>query len=102
MSVLHCYVRNFYRTPAGYTADRKTRRKRDMSCYGLLSAASHPPLHLPPPPHCASVAQPAAMLSGLEGRGRAPPSPHLIWGRLSVTSPKVEDGLHFGDCEYDS
>ncbi len=45
--VLHCWVRNFYRTPAGYTTDRKTRRKRDMGCYGLLSATSHPLLHLP-------------------------------------------------------
>ncbi len=25
--VLHSYVHNFYRTPAGYTADRKTRRR---------------------------------------------------------------------------
>ncbi len=45
--VLHCWVRNFYRAPAGYTADRKTRRKRNMGCYGLLSATSHPLLHLP-------------------------------------------------------
>jgi hypothetical protein len=32
----------------------------------------------------------------------SPPPPHWIWDRLSVTSPAVEDGLHFGDCEYDS
>ncbi len=37
---------NFYRTPAGYTVDRKTRRKRNMGCYGLLSASWHPS---PPP-----------------------------------------------------
>ena len=75
--VLHCCVRNFYQTPAGYTADRKTRRKRDVGCYGLLSATSHrlPHLpHLPPSPHWASVAPPAAM-SGLEGRGEPPPPP---------------------------
>jgi hypothetical protein len=48
-----------------------------MSCYGLLSATRHPSYppfrlpHLPPSPHCVSVAPPAAMLSGLEGR-RAP------------------------------
>jgi hypothetical protein len=32
----------FYRTPAGYTADRKTRRKRNVGCYELLSASCHP------------------------------------------------------------
>ncbi len=37
----------FHRTPAGYTADRKMRRKRNMGCYELLSASCHPS---PPPP----------------------------------------------------
>ncbi len=67
----------FYQTPAGYTADRKTRRKRNMGCYELLSVSCHPspPLQLPPSPHRASVAPPAATLSGLTGGGRPPPSP---------------------------
>ncbi len=53
IAVLHSHVRKFYRTPAGYTADRKTRRKRNMGCYGLLSASCHPsppPLTYHPPP----------------------------------------------------
>ncbi len=42
------------------------------------------------------------------GRGaliRTPPQtlpPPLDLERFSVTSPKVEDGYNFGDCEYDS
>jgi hypothetical protein len=42
----------FHRTPAGYTAERKTRRKRNMGCYELLSVSCHPsppPLLLPLP-----------------------------------------------------
>jgi hypothetical protein len=38
--------RIFYRTPAGYTAKKKTRRKRNRGCQGLLSVAHQP---LPPP-----------------------------------------------------
>jgi hypothetical protein len=72
----------FHRTPAGYTADRKTRRKRNMGYYELLSASCHPsppPSNFPPPPHRASVAPPAATLSGLaEGRPLPPPTPP--WG----------------------
>ncbi len=45
--------RIFHRTPAGHTAERKTRRKRNRGCYGLLSVPrqpySPPPLPLPPP-----------------------------------------------------
>ncbi len=56
--------RIFYLTPDGRTAERKTRRKRNRGCYGLLSV---PRQSLPPPP--APVALPAATLSGLaEGR----------------------------------
>ncbi len=34
--------RIFYRTHAGYTAKRKTRRKRNRGCQGLLSVAHQP------------------------------------------------------------
>ncbi len=47
LGVLHSLCANFYRTPAGYTADRKTRRKRNMGCV-LLSVVSSPP-HTPTP-----------------------------------------------------
>jgi hypothetical protein len=30
--------RTFYRTPAGYTADRKTRRKRNVVCANIFGA----------------------------------------------------------------
>jgi hypothetical protein len=69
-----------------------------MSCY--LSHATPP---LPPPlPHRASVAPPAAKLSGLaEGRLLPPPSPTHVppiaeLGQFSETSAKSEDGLHLG------
>ncbi len=67
--------RIFYRTPAGYTAKKKTRRKRNRGCQELLSVA-HQPLPPPPPspPHRAPAALPGAALSGLAER-RPPPSP---------------------------
>ncbi len=43
-----------------------------MGCYELLSAPCHPSSLPPPPPHRASVAPPAATLSGL-AEGRLPP-----------------------------
>jgi len=48
-------------------------KDKEKEEYGLLWAdicymsTLSPSLHLPPSPHCASVAPPAAMLSGLEG-----------------------------------
>jgi hypothetical protein len=87
--VLHSHVQNFYRTPAGYTADRKTRRKRNMVCYMLLSAACHLSSSSPPP-HRASVAPPTATLSGLAGGGRPPPphTPNRIIARSWQPRPK--------------
>jgi hypothetical protein len=38
--------RTFYRTPAGYTVEKKTRRKRNRGCQELLSVSHQP---LPPP-----------------------------------------------------
>jgi hypothetical protein len=39
--------RIFYQTPAGYTAEKKTRRKRNRGCQELFSVSNQP---LPPPP----------------------------------------------------
>ncbi len=39
----------FHRTPAGHTAERKTRRKRNVGCHELLSVPCHP--SSPPFPH---------------------------------------------------
>jgi hypothetical protein len=75
-----------------------------MSCYLPHVAPPHP-LLLPPSPHRASVAPPAATLSGLAGGGRPPPLPHTPqqdYSQILATSPKVEDGLHLGACEYGS
>jgi hypothetical protein len=77
----------FHRTPAGHTAERKTRRKRNRGYYELLSIPSQPSAPpSPPPPHRASVAPPAATLSGLaEGRLLPPPPqpPPPPWLNLS-------------------
>jgi hypothetical protein len=98
----------FYRTPAGYTADRKTRRKRNVGCCGLLSAANHhppPPPHLPPSPPptlcvCHTACGHVIRIRGL--RESPPPTPPQDYGQILAASPKVEDGLHFGACEYAS
>ena len=70
-----------------------------MSCY--LSHAN-PPLP-PPPPHRASVAPPAATLSGLAEGRLLPPLTHVPpiaeLGQFSASSAKSEDGLHLGAQE---
>ncbi len=76
-----------------------------MGCYELLSASCHPsppPPPSSPSPHRASVAPPAATLSGLaEGRLLHPPSPTHVpptaeIEQFSATSAKSEDGLSLG------
>jgi hypothetical protein len=76
LTVWHHYVRIFHRTPAGYTADRKTRRKSNMSCYVLLSAVSNPPL-LPatPPPHCAPISPACGCVIRIRRTRESSPSP---------------------------
>ncbi len=50
--------RIFHRTPAGHTAEKKTRRKRNRGCYGLLSVPRQPfsPLPLPPTSRACRIA----------------------------------------------
>jgi hypothetical protein len=77
LAVLHGYMQTFIEPPPD---TQRTERQGErgiwvaMGCYLLHVTPSLSP-HLPPPPHCASVAPPAAMLSGLEGWRRAPPPP---------------------------
>ncbi len=92
----------FHRTPAGHTAERKTWRERNRGCYELLSIPRQPS-SLPSPPHRASVAPPAATLSGLaEGRLLPPPPPPPThppmaeFEQFSASSAKSEDGLYLG------
>ncbi len=68
-----------------------------MSCYLSHTNPSSPPS----PPHRASVAPPAATLSGLaEGRLLPPPSTHAPpmaeFEQFSASSAKSEDGLYLG------
>ncbi len=53
------HERIFHRTPAGYTADRKTRRKVNMGGCVLLSVVSDLPPSPPLPPPCAPFHLPA-------------------------------------------
>ena len=62
----------FYRTPAGYTAKKKTRRKRNRSYQGLLSVAHQP---LPPPPSSPHTARLLHCL-GLRYQDIPPPIVH--------------------------
>jgi hypothetical protein len=86
--------RIFHRTPAEHTAEKKTRRKRNRSCYGLLSVPRQPPSPSPLP-HCTSIAPPAATLSGLaEGRllplpTVPPPPPWLNLCDFQHSRPKA-------------
>jgi hypothetical protein len=71
-----------------------------VGCYELLSVPCHPSSP-PSPPHRASVAPPAATLSGLaEGRLLPPPPTHVPsiaeFEQFSATSAKSEDGLRLG------
>jgi hypothetical protein len=63
--------------------------------YSSLSPPS-PPLSLPPFKCDNKGSRPA--------RYFRPPSlpPPEDYGQILAASPKVEDGLHFGDCKYDS
>jgi hypothetical protein len=73
-AVLHFYVRNFFIEPPPDTQRKERQGERGiwvaMSCY-LLHATPPPP----PSPHRASVAPPAAMLSGLAEGRLLPPLP---------------------------
>ena len=55
--VWRCLEWNFHRTPVGYTAKKKERRKRNRSYQGLLAVAQQPspPLPLPPFTHAARL-----------------------------------------------
>jgi hypothetical protein len=96
-NVLHCLNAEFFhRTPAGHTAEGKTRRKRNRGCYELLSIPRQPSSPPSPPPYRASVAPPAATLSGLaEGRLLPPLSTHAPpiaeFEQFSASSAKSED-----------
>ena len=104
--VLHCYVRNFFIEPL-----LDTQRKERQGERGIWVAMSRycftPPLPSLPPsspsPHCASVALPAAMLSGLAEGRLLPPSlspthvlPIAEFEQFSATSAKSEGGLRLG------
>jgi hypothetical protein len=85
----------FHRTPAGYTAVRKTRRKRNMSCYVLLSAVSNPLLLLAtPPPPCAPFHLPVAVFIRIR-RTRESPPPHTLTPMVNseAAAAEIEDGL---------
>jgi hypothetical protein len=94
-------VQIFYRTPAGYTAERKTgsgaRRKGEKEENGLLCAVV---VHSPPPPPQPSLPHPARHftcprpgLSGLEEQGRAPPHTLTPFEQFEAAVADLKDGL---------
>jgi hypothetical protein len=59
-----------------------------------------PSLLLPPPPSHSPLLN---VISRPARHFRPPLSPPPEdYGQILAASPKVEDGLHFGDCKYDS
>ncbi len=117
VSVLHCFVRNFFIEPPPDTQRKEKQGERGIwvaiSCY-LLHATPPPLLQLPPSPHRASVAPPAATLSGLaEGRLLPPPPTHSPCRILAISgdlgqsrgrplfrSPKVLQLNLDSNCHY--
>ncbi len=96
----------FLSNPRRIHSGQKDKEKEE---YGLLWAVicfMSPLSPLPPStsPLPTLRAPPAATLSGLAGGGRPPPPPHPHedYGQILATSPKIEDGLHLGVCEYGS
>jgi hypothetical protein len=53
----------------------------------------------PPPSPLAPPPPPAAGLRFISSPFQPPPP--LDYGQILAASPEVEDGLRFGDCEYD-
>ncbi len=95
--VLHSYVQIFYRTPAGYTTDRKTRRKRNMGCCVLLSVVSSPPPSPRPPPlhPCTPFHLPVAMFIRIRRTEESPPPPFTAYpiDSSEAAAADIEDGL---------
>ncbi len=74
----------------------------------MWSTVSHkdilapPPLPLPLPPRCDKRGSRPALHFLPLTPPPPPPCPSLDYGQILAASPKAKDGLHFGDCEYDS
>ncbi len=92
--------RIFHRTPAGHTAEKKMRRKRNRGCYGLLSVPRQPVSPLPLPPPTPRVYRTACgYVIRISWRETPPPSDspppsqaEFMW--FSASSAKSEDGLY--------
>jgi hypothetical protein len=84
-------------------------RKRDgmkAMCIWLHLAQGRVYSSLSPPPLFSLFSLPTSnaitRAAGLRSHFRPPHPPPEDYGHILATSPKVEDGLHFGDCEYGS
>ena len=100
------FLWNFFISREAATAERRYKKERWSENYMHLvqgrvySSLSPPPPPLTPPSNAITRAAGLRAIS-------APPPPHPPpppedYEQILATSPKVEDGLHFGDCEYGS
>ncbi len=74
--------RIFHRTPAGYTAKEKTRRKRNKGYQGLLSVARQPLPPLPLSPHTARLLHCLGCVIRTGWEEAPPPSPLSQWTKI--------------------
>ncbi len=102
------FLWNFFISREAATAERRYKKEKCSENYMhraafstrtclLLPLSSFPPPPSHSPPSNAITGEPAC------APFPDPPSPPPEdYGQISAASPKVEDGLQFGVCEYDS
>jgi hypothetical protein len=99
------YIVDVYRSCGTFSdQERLPQQNGDIEKRNGVKTTCIPPLLLPPPPltppfKCDNKgSQPARNFCPPP----SPPPPHRIMDKILAASPKVEDGLRSGDCEYDS
>ncbi len=99
------FLRNFFISREAATAERRYEKERWSENYLHMAAFSTRTCLLPlsptPPPLLTPPSNAITRAVGLHSI-LAPPPPPEDYRQILATSPKVENGLHFRDCEYGS
>ncbi len=99
----------FYISREASSAERRYRKEiwreknyMHMGAFSTRTCLLLPLSSSPPPLSPANAIRRAAGLRAISAPSHPLPPPPLDYGQILAASPKVEDGLHFGDCEYGS